>query len=258
MDLTIEQYRQAANDMGKAIGIGAERRKYIRSKESETAIAAAFYAMASGISEEVTDSILSEEEGNNIILRMRLHMIQESRGEKEQEYVETVDNAKKEIDLHSQAMVLLSETMKQYCDNAQSESNRRIAELETQLKEISKKSEETADLKPSAPPTPSYPQNQSTVSAEMPRQSIMSSIFGTRRKKAEDISEENRKYREEKRMQDYQTFRTEVLLSSDYSEEQKKFLASCFKEGETYEKLKATIASPLMSVEMMKEMKGVV
>ena len=43
-----------------------------------------------------------------------------------------------------------------------------------------------------------------------------------------------------------------------HSKEQKKFLASCYKEGETYEKLKATIASPLMSVEMMKEMKGVV
>ena len=258
MELTTEQYQQAANDMGKAIGIGAERRKYIRSKESETAIAAAFYAMASGISEEVTDSILSEEEGNNIILRMRLHMIQESRGEKEQEYVETIDNAKKEIDLHSQAMVLLSETMKQYCDNAQSESNRRIAQLESQIKELSRENEEIRRVPQGEVTSEGYMQTQMISHTETAGHRTFAGLFSGRRKKTDDISEENRRYREEKRMQDYQAFRTEVLLSSDYSEEQKMFLAACFKEGETYEKLKATIASPLMSVEMMREMKGVV
>ena len=258
MELTTEQYQQAANDMGKAIGIGAERRKYIRSKESETDIAAAFYAMASGISEEVTDSILEEEDGNNIILRVRLHMIQESRAEKEQEYVETVDNAKKEIDLHSQAMVLLSETMKQYCDNAQSESNRRIAQLESQIKELSRENEEIRRVPQGEVTSEGYMQTQMISHTETAGHRTFAGLFSSRRKKTDDISAENRRYREEKRMQDYQAFRTEVLLSSDYSEEQKKFLASCFKEGETYEKLKATIASPLMSVEMMKEMKGVV
>ena len=257
MEFTLEQYQQAANDFGKAIGIGAESRKYIRSQDSEEKIVAAFYAMTSGIPEDVADTIIKEEKGNDLILRMRLYMIRETRSEKEREYVGTLDSAKKEIDLHQQAMILLSETMKQYCDNAQFENNRRIEELETQIRELSKKNEETSQEE--------YP---GIVSAEMQikdqpnayitKHNPFTALFSGRRKKNDEISEENRRYREEKRMQDYQAFRTEVLLSSDYSEDQKKFLASCYKEGESYEKLKATIASPLMSVEMMKEMKGII
>ena len=262
MELTLEQYQQAANDFGKAIGIGAESRKYIRSQDSGEKIVAALYAMASGIPEDVANTIIAEEKENDLILRMRLYMIRATRSEKEQEYDKTLDSAKKEIDLHQQAMILLSETMKQYCDNAQFENNRRIEELESQIRELSKNNEESSQAK--------MLQEESTgVSyAEMQMKDQSNSytanhnpftvLFSGRRKKNDEISEENRRYREEKRMQDYQSFRTEVLLSSDYSEDQKKFLASCYKEGESYEKLKATIASPLMSVEMMKEMKGII
>ena len=172
--------------------------RFLKTSASETAIAAAFYAMASGISEEVTDSILSEEEGNNIILRMRLHMIQESRGEKEQEYVETIDNAKKEIDLHSQEMVLLSETMKQYCDNAQSESNRRIAQLESQIKELSRENEEIRRVPQGEVTSEGYMQTQMISHTETAGHRTFAGLFSGRRKKTDDISEENRRYWEEK------------------------------------------------------------
>ena len=173
--------------------------------------------------------------------------------QKTKEAEATLAKALKSVE-NNQSIEKTLETFKQRIKDLEKEISERGYTISTLNAQISANDDEIMELRNTSHEHIS--RSAACQNADPSKESRKAGLFSSRRKDRDRLDHEyelqKKRIEEDKELEE---LRREILSSASYSEEKKKFILGCWKEGISLHDIKCSIADPSLSLDIMKMLK---